>query len=327
MTADFYDILGVDEDASKAEIQSAFRDRVRKYHPDLNDDPRAPAQFTALKKAYDTLGDPKERSDYDRLGHEKYCQRRINGLPDPEDWALQETGRIGGVGADADAPVTPTGGVGPGAVAGDGDSRSTNDGRGWSMPSVTVPLVPSPGRLFSRLSEVTPGLPQVRVGWPLVFLVDVCYIFGLGAYLLANVDGLRAYAAVAGATDPVGALSTSHGVGSVPAFVRADLTNGLPVGGLAFVVGAMALPLVYGFVIRETRRLRAVWRPSYLYALAAGTPLAGVAVEVTTSLPGLYVLAVCYLLAPVGAVVALPTSAFVLPRVRRTVRRLRRRFE
>ncbi len=89
---DFYDLLGVAPDAPQEDVQRAFRRRVREYHPDRNDDPRAPAQFIALKKAYDTLGDPKERDAYDRLGHETYVSERISGLPSVETWATAEDG-------------------------------------------------------------------------------------------------------------------------------------------------------------------------------------------------------------------------------------------
>lgn len=81
MTEDFYDLLDVPEDASQEEITAAFREQVRVYHPDLNDDDRAQAQFVALKKAYDVLDDPTERQAYDRLGHETYVAKRTSGLP------------------------------------------------------------------------------------------------------------------------------------------------------------------------------------------------------------------------------------------------------
>jgi len=87
MTEDFYDLMDVDEDASQEAIKSAFREKVREYHPDLNDDHRAQAQFTALKKAYDTLGNPSERNAYDRMGHEDYVAKRIKGLPSQDVWS------------------------------------------------------------------------------------------------------------------------------------------------------------------------------------------------------------------------------------------------
>jgi len=97
---DFYDLLGVDPDATQEAVERAFRRGVREYHPDRNDDPRAPAQFIALKKAYDTLGDPKEREAYDRLGHQAYVDERISGLPSVETWATAADDGTGGADTD-----------------------------------------------------------------------------------------------------------------------------------------------------------------------------------------------------------------------------------
>lgn len=86
MTEDFYDLLDVPSDAPQDEIKTAYREKVREYHPDHNDDERARAQFTAVKKAYDILGDPVEQQAYDRLGHEDYVAKRTSGLPSASVW-------------------------------------------------------------------------------------------------------------------------------------------------------------------------------------------------------------------------------------------------
>ncbi|MGM0390040.1 MAG: J domain-containing protein, partial [Natrinema limicola] len=86
MTEDFYDLLKISSDASQDEIKDAYREQVRVYHPDHNDDDRARAQFTAVKKAYDILGDPVERKAYDRMGHRDYVAKRTSGLPSPDVW-------------------------------------------------------------------------------------------------------------------------------------------------------------------------------------------------------------------------------------------------
>ncbi|MGM0388748.1 MAG: J domain-containing protein [Natrinema limicola] len=86
MTEDFYDLLEIPPDAPQDEIKAAYREQVRVYHPDLNDDDRAQAQFTAVKTAYDILGDPVERQAYDRLGHKDYVAKRTSGLPSPDVW-------------------------------------------------------------------------------------------------------------------------------------------------------------------------------------------------------------------------------------------------
>jgi len=78
---DFYDLLEVSEDASTEEIDRAWRRKVRTYHPDVNDDTRASAQFKTLKKAHEVLSDETERAAYDRMGHRSYVQQRLDGLP------------------------------------------------------------------------------------------------------------------------------------------------------------------------------------------------------------------------------------------------------
>lgn len=61
-TDDFYAVLGVRDDASLAEIKSAFRSRARTWHPDAGGDA---ARFALLREAYETLSDPYLRAVYD----------------------------------------------------------------------------------------------------------------------------------------------------------------------------------------------------------------------------------------------------------------------
>lgn len=66
---DYYKILGVDKNASAAEIKSAYRKLAKKYHPDLNpDDDSAQDKFKDVNEAYEVLGDEEKRKQYDMFG-------------------------------------------------------------------------------------------------------------------------------------------------------------------------------------------------------------------------------------------------------------------
>jgi molecular chaperone DnaJ len=68
---DFYKVLGVERNASDAEIKKKYRSLAMKYHPDRNaDNPEAAeVKFKQIKEAYEILSDPKKRSAYDQFGH------------------------------------------------------------------------------------------------------------------------------------------------------------------------------------------------------------------------------------------------------------------
>ncbi|WEG14222.1 molecular chaperone DnaJ [Pullulanibacillus sp. KACC 23026] len=67
---DYYEILGVDRNASKEEIKKAYRKLARQYHPDVNkDDPSATDKFKEAKEAYETLSDDQKKAHYDQFGH------------------------------------------------------------------------------------------------------------------------------------------------------------------------------------------------------------------------------------------------------------------
>jgi molecular chaperone DnaJ len=65
---DFYKILGVPEDASEKEITKAYRKLAREFHPDTNPgNAAAEEKFKEISSAYDVVGDPTKRKEYDEV--------------------------------------------------------------------------------------------------------------------------------------------------------------------------------------------------------------------------------------------------------------------
>ena len=94
---DYYDILGVNRDATDRDIKQAFRRLARRWHPDVNsDDNEAEEKFKEINEAYEVLSDPDKRAKYDRLGHSWKQWQRGGGDPGQYDWSEWFSGAAGG---------------------------------------------------------------------------------------------------------------------------------------------------------------------------------------------------------------------------------------
>lgn len=71
---DYYEVLGVDKNASDADIKSAFRKLAKKYHPDVSKEENAAEKFKEAQEAYAVLSDPEKRKQYDQFGHNAFNQ-------------------------------------------------------------------------------------------------------------------------------------------------------------------------------------------------------------------------------------------------------------
>lgn len=69
---DYYEVLGVDKNASEADIKSAFRKLAKKYHPDVSKEENAAEKFKEAQEAYAVLSDPEKRKQYDQFGHSAF---------------------------------------------------------------------------------------------------------------------------------------------------------------------------------------------------------------------------------------------------------------
>ena len=68
---DYYEVLGVNRDASEEEIKKAYRKLAMQHHPDRNpENPKAEEKFKEAKEAYEILCDADKRAAYDRFGHQ-----------------------------------------------------------------------------------------------------------------------------------------------------------------------------------------------------------------------------------------------------------------
>lgn len=81
---DYYQILGVKEDADLKEIKKAYRKLALKLHPDMQPDSNSDEEFKELVEAYEVLKDSKRRAEYDEL--KKYGATSHDNFQPPPGW-------------------------------------------------------------------------------------------------------------------------------------------------------------------------------------------------------------------------------------------------
>ncbi len=79
MARDYYEVLGVEKNATEQEIKKAFRKKAMEYHPDRNKAPDAEEKFKEIANAYEILSDPEKRKQYDMYGEQAFGQGGFGG--------------------------------------------------------------------------------------------------------------------------------------------------------------------------------------------------------------------------------------------------------
>lgn len=88
---DYYKILGVDKNIPQQDVRAAYRKRAKQFHPDLHpNDPKAKAKFQALNEAYEVIGDPQKRAQYDKYGEQ---WKDVGGFSNSKDSGFNESSK------------------------------------------------------------------------------------------------------------------------------------------------------------------------------------------------------------------------------------------
>jgi curved DNA-binding protein CbpA len=338
MPTDFYELLDVSEDASQADIKSAYRQKARQYHPDVNDDERATAQFKTLRAAYEVLSDEEKREAYDRMGHSTYVRKRLKGLPTSglsrptgsSRWGSGASRQTASASASSGGSTTSSrqsggsrGGTGTRTRRGtsrSGESAGASSSRSTSSTSHTRSgrsrQTGSNGRTRARQAGAGNGRSRTagrtRTGdaageqsrpSPLRGPLGLAWVTVVLAGLL-YVAGLGWY--LRGHADAVGALLSASSAEPVAAALGSHgLTSPAAYAQAAFASPSPALLFPAGAVVLALALAGVVYRfghgPTWLYAVAATGPVVGFVARPVVPVPGAWLDLLLFVVLPLAA--------------------------
>src|SRR5579862_1223692 len=90
---DYYKVLGVVSTATDKEITRAYRKLAKQYHPDAN--PGSEDRFKEISAAYDVLGDPDKRKEYDEVRKQGPMPGGFGGAPGAGTFRMEDMGNLG----------------------------------------------------------------------------------------------------------------------------------------------------------------------------------------------------------------------------------------
>lgn len=100
---DHYQVLGVGEEAGEEEIQRAYRHLARRHHPDVNPgDPGAEDRFKEISAAYEVLGDPAKRREYDHIRRSAFAPHEFGAGSGTLRFTVDDLDDLGGLGGFGD---------------------------------------------------------------------------------------------------------------------------------------------------------------------------------------------------------------------------------